>query len=546
MCFNLLDREWIPIIWANGTPGRIGIRDALTKAGDIREVCAASPLDTVALYRFLLAVLQWCKGEPTDDEVDEIGRIRAVPREWLVKLDSEGDYAERFLLLGGAQPFYQHAAASRRAPAVSLIHELPCGTNVAHFRHIRDFAAGVCLACCATGLARLPAFATSMGAGNYPGINQKPPLYAIALGETLLETLLINWPRPCRPTDCAAWDMGELVTDEKDEIGVLEGFTWLPRRIVLGTAGTLTGRCEWCGSQTDRLCQAILRRGPDRVHVARLKARVLAEKWRDPQVTYLRRPAKSKTSEGIDTGAMKAPDGLSDPLADNGAWREIWSHLLAGPSEDAYLGPAESVTNPMSAVHFDRAMAVQLVGFPTDGKAKYYDAWLQSIRLPGKLLADHKRREALWAELMWLGELIHRTLDPRIQSRSWKLPVAKLSDATFLQLTALRPGRKCRSKRAALAAWSSEVELLLQRAFRELATVTGSCEDTAFGTTVTRWRDEVRAVLVRHLRRAIGGMASPSPLRRREAEQMAEYALDRAMHDAEHHRQETTDSRGQS
>jgi len=59
--YNLLVEDWIPILWTNGKPGRVGIREALTKAGRIRQIAASNPMDNVALLRLLLAVLQWCK-----------------------------------------------------------------------------------------------------------------------------------------------------------------------------------------------------------------------------------------------------------------------------------------------------------------------------------------------------------------------------------------------------------------------------------------------------------------------------------------------------
>jgi len=59
MTFNLLKENWIPVLYANGRPARVGIRTALTEAGRIRQLAASNPMDNVALLRFLLAVLLW-------------------------------------------------------------------------------------------------------------------------------------------------------------------------------------------------------------------------------------------------------------------------------------------------------------------------------------------------------------------------------------------------------------------------------------------------------------------------------------------------------
>lgn len=61
--FNLLESPWIPVLWRDGCVGRVGIRCALTEAGRIRQIAASNPMDNVALLRFLLAVLMWCKSE---------------------------------------------------------------------------------------------------------------------------------------------------------------------------------------------------------------------------------------------------------------------------------------------------------------------------------------------------------------------------------------------------------------------------------------------------------------------------------------------------
>lgn len=59
--FNLLEEDWIPVLRTNGKPDRVGIREALTTAGRIRQIAATNPMDRVAVLRFLLAVLYWCK-----------------------------------------------------------------------------------------------------------------------------------------------------------------------------------------------------------------------------------------------------------------------------------------------------------------------------------------------------------------------------------------------------------------------------------------------------------------------------------------------------
>jgi hypothetical protein len=55
--YNLLVEDWIPILWTNGKFGRVGIREALTQAGRIRQIAASNPMDRVSIVRFLLTLL---------------------------------------------------------------------------------------------------------------------------------------------------------------------------------------------------------------------------------------------------------------------------------------------------------------------------------------------------------------------------------------------------------------------------------------------------------------------------------------------------------
>ena len=86
MTFNLLTEPWIPMLWCNGRAERVGIREALTRAGEIRQVASSNPLDNVALVPLLLAVLQWCKSTFGGTEHSQLHSAPGVPERWLEKL----------------------------------------------------------------------------------------------------------------------------------------------------------------------------------------------------------------------------------------------------------------------------------------------------------------------------------------------------------------------------------------------------------------------------------------------------------------------------
>ena len=142
--FNLLDKEWIPVFYRDGTVKRVGIRRALEQAHRIRQIAASNPMDRLAILRFLLALLYWCKGNPPDKLSDD-----SFPPDWFKKLHDNKNY---FNLLGKGKRFYQDSEAKRPQAVTQLIQEIPAGNNFYHFRHSIDKKDGLCPACCAIGL----------------------------------------------------------------------------------------------------------------------------------------------------------------------------------------------------------------------------------------------------------------------------------------------------------------------------------------------------------------------------------------------------------
>ena len=260
MTYNLLDEQWIPVLWQNGTAGRVGIKCALKQRHAIRQLAAPNPMDNVALLRFLLAVLQWCKpgvNLPQDEAV------AGVPGAQLEQLEV---CKASFDLFGDNDGFYQDPKAEDEAkqkaskkncdsksnswrPVADLLQELPSGTNIAHFRHTRDGRDDLCPACCAIGLVRLSAFASASthGAGQQKpaGINGATPMYAVAMGSSLLETMRLNPPLPTVNGDSPSWCHPEEAPNP-NSIGGLAAFTWLPRRVWL-CRKLRKGACSACG-----------------------------------------------------------------------------------------------------------------------------------------------------------------------------------------------------------------------------------------------------------------------------------------------------------
>jgi len=338
--YNLLEEAWIPVLWADGKFSRVGIREALAEAGRIRQLAASNPMDRVAVLRFLLALLYWCKGNPPDAAVAV--PVRAFPPGWFTRLDEN---KELFDLLGSEPRFYQDAAAKRSRTSTDLLQEIPSGNNFWHFRHSTDGIDGLCPACCALGLLRLPMFSVSGTPNLLAGINGPPPVYAVRIGRSLLETLLANWTGK-GPLGTPAWVKPNEAPASGKKVPLLTGMTMLSRRVWLHGSGE-PGTCIACGHSGLVICNC----------ESQTAGRQENELWDDPHVAY---------DDDTPGKAERAAD-----LTAAGRFRmdRPWPYLLA------------SIVGSGKFALPDRPSRVLVVGFATN-KAKNIDVWERVFELP--------------------------------------------------------------------------------------------------------------------------------------------------------------------
>ncbi|MEW6403517.1 MAG: type I-E CRISPR-associated protein Cse1/CasA [Chloroflexota bacterium] len=314
--FNLLEEDWIPILRTDGTFRRVGIRTALIEAGSIRQIAASNPMDRVGILRFLLALLYWCKGSPPEDL--QARPEDSFPSHWFSKLDENNDC---FNLLGERKRFYQcasfrSAGSPKKLSANYLIHEIPTGTNSWHFRHSTDKVDGLCPACCATGLLRLPLFATSGGRGKPPGINAKPPVYVIPTGVSLAATLRLSWWSVSNLGTPSWEDFCHLLPQEGD-VPLLVGLTWLPRRIWIDDPAMPEANCMLCGNRSTLIRQCVF----EGIGSTKTGEDGPGRTWSDPHVVYV------TTGKG-DLTSLHAADVLGASDAAAGQWTKIMAGIL--------------------------------------------------------------------------------------------------------------------------------------------------------------------------------------------------------------------------
>lgn len=242
--YNLLEENWIPVLFRDGKVGRVGIYKAFEDAHKIRQIAASNPMDRVAILRFLLAVLIWCKEDAKSSlaELDE--KNVGIPENWLDKL-TENQAA--FNLLGDGKRFYQDESlkGKKSRPVSDLLVEFPGSDSVNHLRHIvHDGSYGFCPACCTMGILRFSIWAPANKF--YPSsVNPASAAYAIIEGKNLLQTLHANLQQTQVVSEQpqAPW----LLTAPPTVPDYVARLAWRPRKLWLNVGDNL-GTCAYCGS----------------------------------------------------------------------------------------------------------------------------------------------------------------------------------------------------------------------------------------------------------------------------------------------------------
>lgn len=334
--YNLLDEKWIPVLYHDGTVDRVGVLGALEDASRIRQIAASNPMDRVAILRFLLALLYWCKGNPSTPPDSSLSP------QWFSKLNDNRDC---FNLLGDGKRFYQDRAAKRARAITDLIQEIPAGNNFWHFRHSTDKQDGLCRACCAMGLLRLPLFSVSglSGPGQpnvMAGINGPPPIYAVPWEDSLLQTLQANWVKR-EDLGEPAWAQRDAGQISKEVIPLLMGLTLASRRVLLHEPSEEPGVCIACGAGNTaviRTCEF------------QTAGKQESDLWDDPHVLYLdAKPRKALKATDLTTVHFR----MDRP----------WPALLVRLGTEA------------------KSTRLLVVGFATN-KAKNVDVWERVVRVP--------------------------------------------------------------------------------------------------------------------------------------------------------------------
>ena len=241
LSFNLIDEPWIPCLRPDNTLIELGLREAILRAHEVREIAAESPLTTGALYRLLLTLLHRVYGPADEDAwlaLWQAGRWEAGPLDAYL-----GRWRDRFDLFDPQHPFLQRAdPRAGSVPAAVVVPELWSRRNPTLFQHyVEDLgialtppqAARAMLATLSFGLAGTSGLGT-----NYTFAPCVDGAVFLAEGDSLFETLCLNlarYPRPeDGPDDRPAWEVDDPSQPRRDRpLGRLDLYTWPNRNILL-------------------------------------------------------------------------------------------------------------------------------------------------------------------------------------------------------------------------------------------------------------------------------------------------------------------------
>lgn len=289
--WNALTSPWLEVMDNEGLATTVSPLNALSDAAFIHRLAIANPLDLFSAHRFLLTLLYW-KADAAGgvDKTRQSLLAGKIPKTVLAELTAAD---EHFNLFDATKPFLQDTTVrnAKVLSAASLFAEIPSGTNIAHFHHVDDDAARLCLPCAVLGLLRLVPWTQSGGAGKQPSIHGAPPVMALAMGSTLCKTLGLNLIPMTGPVGKPQWTGQFTPAGRKGGVALLEALTWNPRRVHLLDPQP-PALCSQCGDRhSPTVGPIVYEKNP-----ACKQPDEYVDTWRDPAAFYRSGDARTTKS----------------------------------------------------------------------------------------------------------------------------------------------------------------------------------------------------------------------------------------------------------
>ena len=371
MVYSVLTEPVIPVLWPDGTSSAIGIRETFLRAHEIRDIQGETPLVRYALLRLLIAfamdMLQPKNSYARQDLLEEGRFDQGVFDQYIELCEKDGP---RFDLFDPDHPFMQSKYdekldAKAEKPVASIVHSLPSGNNHVFIDHRTANLHALSIPQAFQAMLTSYLFCVSGTAGP-SSVNNTPPVYAIIVGDNLFHTIILNMLSE-KETGALPYGPGAvpwrkertIVPKEKvADVSLLEGLTWMPRRITL------------IPNENNQVLQVYCQAGLD------FKGNDL---WNDPHV-----PKFKKKDETY---------GTIKPELGRALWRDAGTFMY---DHDGTVVRQPQALRCLSNI-FDRdeiptMVSVRAVGLATNQAA--YTGWTEEeLSLPSSLLTQQEQAE---------------------------------------------------------------------------------------------------------------------------------------------------------
>ncbi len=243
--FDLVNQKWIPVVTTDFKAQKAGLAELLMSAHAIKEISAATPIETVVLYRLCLSLLH-AMIEVTEDKWKSVwGNKQFDPQ---VIHNYFEKWSNRFDLFDPQKPFLQDSSlVYEPEPASSLLGHFSSGNDSTLFNHntnndTKKFSPPEAV----MGLLSILSFGVGgtkrKGSPLTDGYCARGIVFLVK-GSNLFETLMLNLYAPSELTDYRltrrgddkpAWEMDDpYESNVRRPYGLMDHLTWLNRRVLL-------------------------------------------------------------------------------------------------------------------------------------------------------------------------------------------------------------------------------------------------------------------------------------------------------------------------
>ena len=247
MGFNLLDECWIPVIRQDWQRAEISLIELFQTWETVREIQADNPPTTLAIHRFLLAILHRAyQGPKNIDHWEEIQQDNGKGA--IAYLEK---WRDRFDLFHPERPFMQDAEIPEESSGeVYLAHVLHGNNTSTVFCHEHEWShSSLSIPEAARLVLRLQNFDTG---GRKTGATESASVLpmmdaanVLVRGDDLCETLLLNLiqydgeEKPCVATgdDLPVWERQSQKPKERIPVGYIDYLTYQWRRVKVFVQG---------------------------------------------------------------------------------------------------------------------------------------------------------------------------------------------------------------------------------------------------------------------------------------------------------------------